>query len=1160
MKDLGFSIQDTKVKFQKTKDSIRIMLAQISPAYDPEVFAKDCMVKIKDPDKQANKILKIIEHASSTEVDLLLFPELVAPFSHMAAFEDAISNAKKDMVVCLTYEHTPVDDCISILPHECLEKPGRADKGQDTRAVNFCRIVMNVRSQLKAFTQVKLTPFSVEFSLSASDTLMCGKTVHRFVTNWGNFLFLICKDYVGEICGKKKTPMFDYLKSLTRKGLHYIFVSSLNPEPEAFIHGARSFYYMQERSNYTFTVLLNIAELNNTAVIFPVRPHPKIKPSEGVEMLPLFADKPAWGTQLKFPGCKEQLITGTYVRLDKYEPMATKEFYSPVYQTEHTALSELGIESVLVQLPKGVAPKEKKAKPIPYNLPSPPTPFLGREKELAEIGRLFENPSCRLMTLLGPGGIGKTRLSLQAASQRIGEFRHGVFWVPLAPVSSSDFLVSTIAKSLEFSFRGHEEPKVQLHNYLREKEMLFVMDNFEHLIEGAGLVAEVLEAAPKVKIIVSSRERLNLKGEWILMVEGMCCPETADMDTISNYGAARLFIEGAQRVRPDFTLTEDRIPYIIRICQLVLGMPLAIELASAWMSVLSCKEVVEEIEQNIDFLATSMRDVPERHRSMRAVFEHSWDLLSDEEKKVFMKMSVFRGGFQRDAAKKVTKTSLLLLSDLVNKSLLQHYSSGRYVVHELLRQYAEEKLAECPQDKEEVHDLHSQFYCEFMCQKKKSIRGERQREVLEEIGEEIDNVRAAWMWAVEKGNINAIDRCFDSLWRFYMVRGWYQDGEEMFGQATKKLESRMAVTEEEKEIVFGNVLARHGVFSHQLGRYEKAKELFQRSICIFRKLDAQKNIADTLTELSRLDYIKGDYSKAKQILEKSLSIYKNIGLRDRMAVPHTTLGNIAYRLGELKVAREHYQKSYLIYKELGDRWGMAILLMNMANVEHELGEHSEAKRLYGESLAVSRELGDRRGIASNLNNMGNLLKDLGEYAEAKKLYQESLEIKREIGDRKGIASSLGNLGNIACALGEYDEAKQHHKESFDLSREIGYRWGLVGALIGLGTDSCEAGECEQSKEYFYEALDAAMKISSIPQALDALVGISALFREEKEQALEVLSFIACNPSSYIHTKNKVEELRHEIASKLPPHVAEAAQKRGEARKLEDVVAEILKNK
>ncbi len=1160
MKDLDFSIQDTKVRFQKTKEAIRIMLAQISPAYDPEVFAKDCLVKIKDPEKQADKILKIIEHASSAEVDLLLFPELVAPFGHIAAFEDAIRNAKQDMVVCLSYEHTPVDDCISILPHECLEEPGHIDKGHDTRAVNFCRIVMKVRSQLNAFTQVKLTPFSVEFSLSASDSLMCGKTVYRFVTNWGNFLFLICKDYVGEICGKKKTPMFDYLKSLTRKGLNYIFVSSLNPEPEAFIHGARSFYYMQERSNYTFTVLLNIAELNNTAVIFPVRPHPKIKPSKGVEMLPLFADKPAWGTQLKFPGYKEQLITGTYVRLDKYEPMATKEFYSPVYQTEHIDLSELGIESVLVQLPKGVAPKEIKAKPIPHNLPSPPTPFLGREKELSEVGRLFENPSCRLITMLGPGGIGKTRLSLQAASQRIGEFQHGVFWVPLAPVSSSDFLVSTIAKSLEFSFRGHEEPKVQLFNYLREKEMLFVMDNFEHLIDGASLVAEILESAPKVRIIVSSRERLNLKGEWILMVEGMCCPETADMDTIKNYGAARLFIDGAQRVRPDFSLSDDTIPYIIRICQLVLGMPLAIELASAWMSVLSCKEVVDEIEQNIDFLATSMRDVPERHRSMRTVFEHSWDLLSDEEKKVFMKMSVFRGGFQRDAAKKVTKASLLLLSDLVNKSLLQHYPSGRYAVHELLRQYAEEKLGERPQEREEVHDLHSQFYCEFMCQKRKLLRGERQREVLEEIGKEIDNVRAAWMWAVEKEEVNLIDRCFDSLWRFYIVRGWYQDGEEMFGKATKKLESSGEEIEGEKGLVLGKILKRHGVFTYQLGRYEKANELLQRSISILHKLDAQKEIADALNELSRLDYIKGDYPKAQQILDECLSIYKKIGYREGMAAPYTILGNIAYRRGEFKDARGHYQKSYLIYKELGDRWGMAILLMNLASVAHELGEHSEAKRLYRESLAISRELGDRRGIASNLNNMGNVLKDLGEYAEAKKLYQESLEIKREIGDRKGAVMSLGNLGNIACALGEYDEAKEYHEDALAMCREIGYRWGMASALIGLGNDRCEAGEFKRSKECFYEALDIAMEISSIPIALDALVGITTLLKEEKEFSLEVLSFIACSPSSFIHTKTKTEELRRKIASTLPPIVAEAARKKGEARTLEEVVAEVQKKK
>ncbi len=1160
MKDLDFSIEDIRVKFRGTKNSIRVMLAQISPAYDPDVFAKESLVKINDSEKQAEKILKIIEHACAKEIDVLLFPELVAPFSHLETFEDAIRNVQKDMLVCLPYEHTPVSNCLSILPKECFEQPGIAVEKQDTRAVNFCRIVMNVRSQLKAFTQIKLSPFSVEFSLSAKDTLMCGKTVHRFVTNWGNFLFLICKDYVGEIGTEKKTPMFDFLKSLTKRGLHYVFVSSLNPEPEAFLHAARSFYYMQERSNYTFTVFLNIAELNNTAVIFPVRPHPKIKPSKDVEMLPLFADKPGWGTQLKFSGCKEQLITGTYVRLDKYEPMATKEFYSPVYETEQIALSKLGIESLMVQLPKGVAPQEKKAKPVPHNLPAQPTPFIGRETELAEIGKLFEDPSCRLMTLLGPGGIGKTRLSLQAASQRIGEFQHGVFWVPLAPLSSSDFLVSTIARHLEFSFRGPKDPKVQLFDYLREKSMLLVMDSFEHLIDGAGLIAEVLEAAPKVKIMVTSRERLNLKREWISEVQGMTFPQNERVDSLEEYSAVQLFLEGAKQVRPDFSLTNEKIPYIIRICRLVSGMPLAIELASAWMSVLSCKEVVEEIEQNIDFLATRMKNVPERHRSMRAVFEHSWDLLSDEEKNVFMKMSVFRGGFQRDAAEKVTKASLLHVSALVNKSLLKHYPSGRYAVHGLLRQYAEEKLDKVLKDKQKVHDLHCEFYGEFLHQRRDLLIREKQGEILEEIGEEIENARAAWLWAVEQGKEETINKCLDIVWRFYMMRGWYQDGEEMLGKASDKLESWLDEMEDEKCLVLGRVLKRQGIFSYRLGHYEKAEEVLQKCLHLFEKLDDQREIADTLNELGHVTYIHGGLLKGKQLIEESLSIYKKIGNGKGMAAPFTTLGNIAYRRGQFKEAKQHYQKSFAIYKERGDLWGIAILLMNLGIIAEELGEHTEAKRLYEESLVKSRELGDRRGIASNLNNMGNVAKELGEHMQARELYQESLEIKREIGDRKGIANSLGNLGNVALIMGQYDEARKYHQEALTMCEEIGFGWGMVSALVGLGNDSRALGEIQKSKKYFHEALSIATKISAVPLLLDVVVGIASLSTTEKAKALELLTFVLHHPGAYIHTKNQAEQLSSELRAQLDPQVVESAQRRGEARKLEDITADILKDR
>ncbi len=1164
MKLAGISVQDEKIRFQSTKDSIQVMLAQISPAYDQELFAKEGLVKVKNPDNQRDRIIKIIEHAFSMDVDVLIFPELVAPFRHLEAFEEVIKKTEKDIVVCICYEHTLLKDLIAILQKTEIEQHGFVTTKQDTKLVNFCRIVMNVGSQLRAFTQIKLTPFSGEFSLSAKDTLYCGKVIHRFITNWGNFLFLICKDYVGEIGTKRKIPMFDFLKSLADKGLHYVFVSSLNPEAGAFIHAARSFYYLQEKSNNTFTLFLNTAELNNTTIVFPVRPHPKVRSTKETEILPLFESKPGWGTQLRFSGYEERVITSTLVRLDTYKPMPTKEIFSPVYQTGVHDLAALGIESEKITPPEVIITEEKMPPKPVHNLPPQTTPFVGREKELTEITKLLDDPSCRLLTLLGPGGIGKTRLALQAATEKIGKFSNGVYFVSLAPLSTTDFLVSTIANSFEFSFRGREDPKVQLLNFLREKEMLLVMDNFEHLLEAAGLLAEILENVPRIKIMVTSRERLNLKGEWISEVHGMSFPESETVDRVETYSAVQLFLDGARRVSPNFSFSDEDKPNVIRICRLVEGTPLAIELSSSWLSALSCKDVAKEIERDIDFLATSMRDVPKRHRSIRAVFEHSWNLLSEEERSVFMKLSIFRGGFRREAAEEVAKASPLLLLSLVDKSLLRRESSKRYELHELLRQYAEEKLNEVPKEEENVHHLHCGYYTEFLHKKKELLKGKKQRETLEEVGAEIENVRAAWLWAVKLVNEKALARSLGSLWRFYMIRGWYKEGDELFGRAVDELaeQGEIEAIEKEKSSLLGTVLARQGVFSHQLGLYERARELLQKSLLIFRKLDARKEIAETLNELSHVSFVKGDFSKAKQILEESLSIYREIGHRKGMAVPLTSLGNLAHRLGELKEARQHYNESYAIYKEMDDQWGMAILLMNLGNIAHELGEHNEAKRLYTESLTISRELGDRRSIASILNNIGNVAKDIGEYTDAKKLYQESLEIKREIGDKKGIANSLGNLGNVASILGEYDEAKKRHQETLTLCREIGFRWGMVSALVGLGNDECGLGKYRESQKYFREALRTAMEIPAVPLVLDVLVGIASRLTKEKkkERAFELISFVLCNPSSYIHTRNTAESLRSELASELPSEVVATIEERGKSRRLEELVVEIVEEK
>ncbi|NIN64081.1 MAG: SARP family transcriptional regulator, partial [Anaerolineae bacterium] len=335
------------------------------------------------------------------------------------------------------------------------------------------------------------------------------------------------------------------------------------------------------------------------------------------------------------------------------------------YETCRRALTEelgVGPTAETVTLYERIQTEEDFTPPAPLdNLPPAPTPFVGREEELAELAELLANPDCRLVTLFGPGGIGKTRLALQVAADQVGAFAHGVYFVPLASVSTPEFILPTMANVLNLYFDGKPDPEEQLLNYLRQKEMLLVLDNLEHILEGSALLAKVLWHAPGVVLLATSRERVNLQEEWVYEIEGLTYPKDQASEEIESYSAVELFVQAARRIQRKFTLVEQVHPSVIRICQMVEGMPLGVELAAAWVPVRSCEEIAGEIERNLDILSTSLRNVPKRHRSLRAAFDHSWNLLSEQEREVFRQLSVFRGGFQAAAAEKVAGAPLPVL-------------------------------------------------------------------------------------------------------------------------------------------------------------------------------------------------------------------------------------------------------------------------------------------------------------------------------------------------------------------------------------------------------------------------------------------------------------------------------------------------------------------
>jgi len=1151
-----FSIEDHRIEFGEAKESLGVMLAQISPGLDSHLLHEEGLVRVKDPDRQAAKIFRLIEHAKSTDADVVVLPELAAPFRHLTEFERILSEADRDLVATIHYEHTDLRDMISVLGVREMEKHGLvAEKGKRP-FVNFCRILVKAGSRTEIFSQVKLTPVASEFSLSARDTLPSGKVLHRFITNWGSFLFLTSKDYVGEVRTERRIPMFDFLKSLAEEHLHYVFLSGFDTGLESFIHAARAFYYLQEKSSQTFTVFLNTAELNNTSVIFPVRPHPKIRTAEGIEFMPLFEGKPGWGTQLRFGEKGEKAIVARFVRLDTYTPMPTKETFSPVYGMDLLNMSHLGIESEVISEEPSVSEKNILSKRT-HNLPLQHTPFVGREDALTEIAQLLQNPSCRLLTLVGPGGIGKTRLALAAAADQIGTFSNGVYFVPLAPLDSADFLTSTIAKGLGFSFHGRTDPKVQLLDYLRDKEILLLMDNFEHLLEGTSLLGELLDATCGVKILATSREHLNLSKEWIFEVGGMRFPEDDGVDDIEQYSAVQLFVQSARRVRPDFSLQEER-SHVIRICQLVQGMPLAIELASGWVRAISCEKIAQEIEQNLDILATSARDVPVRHRSVRAAFEHSWNLLSDEDRAVLTRMSSFRGGFRREAAAKVAGASVSSLLSLVNKCLVHWTPSERYEVHELLRQYAEERLSERPDQKRETKSLHSDYYAEFVLQRSEALRGKDQQKVLRDIEEEIENVRAAWKWATATRNMETLDKAVEGLFRFYAIKGWYKEGAEVFGSALDSVTGLPdSMSEEGRECsdVVGKILARNGVFWLALSDYEKANQFLQKSLDIFERLNLRIEVAFCLRNQGLVTFRLGKFEEAKKYLQMSRTMSAEIGDRLGTASAINSLGHVAYHLGEYGEAKRLYSESLTISRELGDRQGISKYLLNLGNVAQRLGEHEVARTHYLESLSISEDIGEEWGMAHALNNLGLVSYGMGKYTEAKQLYERSLAIKRERGDRQGTALSLGNLGDVAYELADYGESRRLYEEMFTICTGIGDRQGVVGALIGLAQAAHAVGERAKSKEYFRDALKTGMEVRAIPYVLAALVDVVGAFADEAgtEKTSELLVFTAHHPRAWMATREKAKRLYSQLAGgTLPGTSAEIEEKR-----LEQLVEELL---
>jgi predicted ATPase/DNA-binding SARP family transcriptional activator/Tfp pilus assembly protein PilF len=729
-----------------------------------------------------------------------------------------------------------------------------------------------------------------------------------------------------------------------------------------------------------------------------------------------------------------------------------------------------------------------------HNLPAQPGAFVGRDEELSEIATLLSDPTCRLLTLVGPGGIGKTRLAIQAAAEQRGSFSHGVYFVPCAAVSSPTALASSIADALRFSFYAAGDPQRQMLDFLRPKNLLLVVDNAEYLAGAVALLTEILAGAPAIKILATSIERLNLHEEWALEIQGLRYPEDDRAPDVERYSAVQFFIQSARRAYAGFVPDDADRPQIVRICQLVAGMPVGIELAASWLRVLACREIVREVENNLDFLATSLRDVPDRHRSLRAVFEHSWELLSAQEQHILSKLAVFRGGFRREAAERVAGAGLPLLLDLVNKSLLRRNGAGRYEMLEVIRQYAEERLD--AESRRAAQEQHSLYYADLLRLYSQDIKGGRQQEALADTRQELANMRAGWAWAVESARRQDIQSFAGGLYRFYEMSSRFQEGEELFKQVAERLRALHGAGAAQAaidDLLIAQIGASQGGFCYRLGRSEQALQLLQDALVVFRMGDAFESLAFCLICLGDIARIKGQYPQARVLLEEGLAIASQVGDRSSAARAYTNLGIVSGASGEYREAKQLFQEGLAIFQALGDQWGEAKVLINLGVIAYYLHEYSEAQKLLRASLVIAQAIDNSYDVAVVLNNLGIVAGELGQYAEAKQLHQESCTISERIGYRLGAGLALNDLGHVARALGE-DEA---------------------------------------SRGYFVQALRTALAIQATPLALDVLVGIALLIKDiEADRAYELLVLAQQHPASGKETRDRAAGLLAELEAQV----------------------------
>jgi len=696
----------------------------------------------------------------------------------------------------------------------------------------------------------------------------------------------------------------------------------------------------------------------------------------------------------------------------------------------------------------------------PNQLPMPPVHFVGREQELTLISQWLDDPACRLLTITGPGGVGKTTLALVAAADRRVDYLHGVTFVSLVGVASLDELVPTVAAALGFSFSGAQPPRQQLLNYLRQKELLLVLDNSETLTSTAlagslDLVLDILRQAPQVKILATSRDRFNVAAEQVCHLLGLPLPlPQAELADMAANEAVQLFTLRAVAKQPTFALTPETAADVGMICRLVQGVPLGVELAAAAVAFYPVRRIVEEISRNLDFLVHHTPEQADRHRSLRAVFSYSWQLLTAREQEIFRHLSVFRGLFSLEAAQAVTGATRQDILWLIDKTMVRSEPGERYQVHELLRQYGAEKLADVPGAAATAQQHHSRYYTHLLQQQEPTLFGREIKQAAHYLDGQMDNIRAAWRWAVAKKDGEALAAAAWGLSRYCLLRGLFQEGERLFSAAAEALLSQSA-----GRPLRALMLCEQARFLNEQALYEQAIQIAQQAaleepsaVMVNRSVPDQRFTPRTTNanlELGRALWRQGDYAAARQQADIVIQQAQTEGFFLLQAEGLRLQAGIHVELGQVHEGRPLFEAALAIYQQVGDLLSESTVLHNLGLMMRRMAEFTTAQRYYEQALVAREAIGYRQGMALTYNNLGALASDRGDVSQAIVYSQQALSISRQIGDRYVEGLALINLGINYHDQGIHEAARRYYAESLLLCQETGNRRleGLTRQMI-----------------------------------------------------------------------------------------------------------------